>query len=323
MNFSKPTTYRKTVVILSSVVFASLVALQITGPTISNPQAKGKFHAPAEVLSIFERSCYDCHSNETDLRWYDKIAPFSYVVAADVNEARKRFNFSEWDTLSKSDQETKLWYMINMIDAGKMPLATYTSVHPESKVSKADLDVLKNYVIKLSNQNHSLGDTSRIKLADKTYKNSQDTGVGKTPKSINGISYFDDYKNWKIISSTNRFDNGTMRLIYGNEIAINAIKEDKIKPWPNGAILVKVVWNSQKEDNDGNIKPGNFNNVQMMIRDDKRFKDTEGWGFARFSGLSLEPYGKTISFATSCINCHRLVPDNGFVFDIPSKNLKH
>lgn len=320
MNFSKQKRYNKSVVLLGCILFAGFVGLQATSPEISNPAVSGAFKGPKEVTSIFERACYDCHSNETNLKWYDKIAPFSYVVAADVKEARDRFNFSEWDSISKGDQETKLWYMVNMIDAGKMPLPTYTTIHPGAKITKDELSILKNYVIDLSRKNHALGDTAKIKTGDEVVVKVEKERGHQIPTSVNGIAYFDDYKNWKVISSTNRFDNGTIRLIYGNEIAVNAIKENKIKPWPNGAVIVKVVWNSQHEDAEGTVKPGNFNNVQMMIRDDKKFKDTEGWGFARFNGLGLEPYGKTVSFATSCINCHRMVPENGFVFDIPTKN---
>ncbi|MEO6286471.1 MAG: heme-binding domain-containing protein [Dyadobacter sp.] len=310
MIFSKQRRYRKATVLIACVLFAGFIGIQATSPEISNPAVTGKFQGPKEVTKIFERACYDCHSNETNLTWYDKVAPFSYVVAADVIEARKRFNFSEWDSIPKADQEAKLWYMVNMISAGKMPLPNYTKLHPGATVSKNDLAILKKYVSQLSDRNHSTGDTSKINRPAHTRK---------FPTSANGITYFDDYKKWKVISSTNRFDNGTTRLIYGNDITVKAIRENKINPWPNGAIIVKVVWNSQHEDESGNVSAGNFNNVQIMIRDDQKFSDTEGWGFARFGGLDLVPYGKTLSFATSCINCHRLVPENGFVFDIPTK----
>ncbi|MBE9464447.1 heme-binding domain-containing protein [Dyadobacter subterraneus] len=319
MSTSQQNSYKRKAVVLLAILFVAFIGFQATSPDISERPVTGEFKGPEDVANIFKRSCYDCHSNETNLNWYDKIAPFSHIVAADVNKARKRFNFSEWDSIPKADQEAKLWYMVNMIDAKKMPLPSYTAIHPAAKVSDKELVILKNYVTGLSAKIHEKGDTATIKKSEHNAPTNHTAQSNNFPESVNGIRYFDDYKNWKVISSTNRFDNGTMRLIYGNDIAVKAIKEDKIKPWPNGAIIVKVVWNSQHEDKNGNISTGNFNNVQMMIRDDKKFKATEGWGFARFSGLDLVPYGKTISFATSCINCHKLVPENGFVFDIPTK----
>lgn len=310
MNALKRHTYRNAAALLAGILFTSFVVLQVNSPGIDNPPVTSEFHGPEEVTRILKRSCYDCHSNETNLRWYDKVAPFSYKVAADVEEARKRFNFSEWDSIPKAEQEGKLWYIVNMIDAGRMPLPAYTATHPSAKVTPTELAILKNYVTNISQKHYAAGDTARILEKPK---------VSHVPTSINGIRYFDDYKNWKVISTTGRPDNGTSRIIYGNDIAVKALEENNILPWPDGAVIVKVVWTSQAPDADGNVKPGNFNNVQIMVRDAKKFSETEGWGFARFGGLDLKPYGKTASFATSCINCHQLAKGTGFVFDIPTK----
>jgi hypothetical protein len=302
--------YRNAAAAIAGILFTSFAVLQANSPSIDNPPVTSEFHGPEEVTRILKRSCYDCHSNETNLRWYDKIAPFSYKVAADVEEARKRFNFSEWDSIPKAEQEGKLWYIVNMIDAGRMPIPAYTIAHPSAKVSPAELDVLKQYVTKISRTHYAAGDTAKIIEKPK---------VSQVPTSINGIRYFDHYKKWKVISSTGRPDNGTMRIIYGNDIVVKALEQNTIRPWPDGAVIVKVVWNSQAPDAAGNVKPGNFNNVQIMVRDAKKFAETEGWGFARFNGLALKPYGKTLTFATSCINCHQLAKETGFVFDIPTR----
>jgi hypothetical protein len=323
MTSPKRKRYSNALAISASILFVAFTGMQVASPEVTNPPVTSEFHGPQEVTSILKRACYDCHSNESNLRWYDKIAPFSYVVAADVEEARKRFNFSEWDSIPKGEQEGKLWYMVNMIDAGRMPLPAYTAAHPSAKVTPAELDILKKYVTDLSNANHATGDTARIQ--QKAGLQPDSVLPKAVPTSVNGIPYFDDYKNWKVISSTGRPDNGTTRLIYGNDIAVKALEENRINPWPNGATIVKVVWNSQHEDAAGNIMPGNFNNVQIMIKDDQKFKDTEGWGFAKFNGLDLKPTGTTLSFATSCINCHQLASETGFVFDIPTKKhaVKH
>ena len=116
--------------------------------------------------------------------------------------------------------------------------------------------------------------------------------------------------------STERFDNGTMRIIYGNEIAVKAIKDHKTNPWPNGTIFAKVAWD-QLIDSSGNITPGTFKQVEYMIKDTKRFASTKGWGWARFLSPKLEPYGKNAMFTTECINCHRPMKDNDFVFTSP------
>ncbi|MBB5634425.1 hypothetical protein HDF26_002907 [Pedobacter cryoconitis] len=295
------------------------VSIQFTTKSVSNPAVTGSFQATPEVESILKRACYDCHSNETNLAWFDQIAPVSWQISHDVNEARSRFNFSEWDKLSKTDQEAQLWEIVNMIDQGKMPLKKYTILHPSAKVTKDELQTLKNYVLTLSGAK-KVDITVIIKASHQVVQTPQtNDNPDQVPVALNGISYSDEYKSWKVIANTNRFDNGTMRIIYGNDIAVKAIADGHINPFPNGAKIAKVVWNKQAADKDGNVKPGNFNNIQYMIKDDKKFRATEGWGFARFTSLKLLPFGKNIAYGTACINCHRLVKHTGFVFDIPSK----
>ena len=48
------------------------------------------------VTAIFERSCYDCHSNRTVWPWYSKVAPVAWLLSNDVTEGAPRLNFSNW-----------------------------------------------------------------------------------------------------------------------------------------------------------------------------------------------------------------------------------
>ena len=50
-----------------------------------------------QAEAIAKVSCYDCHSNETNWWWATNIAPFSWLVQADVDGGRARLNFSEYD----------------------------------------------------------------------------------------------------------------------------------------------------------------------------------------------------------------------------------
>lgn len=115
------------------------------------------------------------------------------------------------------------------------------------------------------------------------------------------------------------FDN-SIRVIYGNNIAVKAIEMENFHPWPDGSIVVKSVWKQSKLAN-GEIRPGSFINTQFMVKDSKKYTETEGWGFAKFSGMNLHPTGKDASFAkVSCIACHRqLAGKTGYLFDVPMK----
>ncbi len=303
-------------VITGALAFA---ALQIKRPVITNPPVTGDIELPAKVKVILRRACYDCHSNETNLRWYDKIAPVSWQVAAHIKKGRELMNFSEWNKLAPADQKAKLWECLNQINEGAMPVKDYEMVHPSAKVSEQDLNALKNYLNAMTGNKPM--DTAKLNARDKQYKllKNQAPAVMSLPRALNGVEFIPDYKNWQPISTTERFDNGTMRVIFGNPVAIKAIKDHQINPWPKGVIFAKVAWD-QAEDDKGNITTGAFKQVEFMIKDQEKFAATHGWGFARFKTPKLVPYGKTVMFANECINCHRPLSDNDFVFTQPIKH---
>jgi hypothetical protein len=56
----------------------------------------------------------------------------------------------------------------------------------------------------------------------------------------NGTAFLRGYKDWKVVSSTDRMDTGTLRIILGNDVAIKAIAESDINPWPDGTTFAKV-----------------------------------------------------------------------------------
>lgn len=306
---------RKRLWILS--LLCLFAGIQFIQPAVSNPPVTHPMQAPEAVSRILKRACYDCHSNETKPTWFSKIAPASWLVSAQVNTARSRFNFSTWDTLSNTSRQTLLWEMVNMILDGKMPLQSYTAVHPEAKLSAADIRVLKQYVNSLNPVTYH--DTALIRQSEQDFEQfrTKPEAPKTLPVAANGVQYISGYRNWQVISTTNRFDNNrSIRVVYANPIAAAAVKNNHIKPWPEGSVLVKVVWNIIEEEN-GDIIPGAFNNVQIMIKDNNRFPDSGGWGFAKFNGTGLKPYGNSPSFNAACFNCHKAASEYGYVFNIP------
>ena len=317
MNTQNSKTSKKRIVLIVVILLAVFLVIQLIRPQISHPVVKSDIEAPAEVKTILVRACYDCHSNQTNLRWYDQIAPVYWRVANHVNSGREHLNFSNWKDLAPADQKAKLWEAVNQIAAGAMPIKDYELVHPSAAISKDDLDVLKKYVASIAPINKP-ADTAKINAANKQYSHWQKgaQAASKLPTALNGIAYISDYKNWESISSTERFDNGTMRVIFGNPIAVKAIHEHHINPWPNGTIFAKVAWD-QVEDKDGNVTTGAFKQVEYMIKDDKKYASTAGWGWARFRTDKLVPYGKTALFTTECVSCHKPLSNTDFVFTSP------
>jgi hypothetical protein len=317
MNAQSSNLFKRKPVIIAAVLLIGFLVIQFIRPQITNTPIKAEIEAPADVKNILARACYDCHSNQTNLRWYDQISPVYWKVASHVNHGRKHLNFSNWKNLAPADQKAMLWEAVNQIAVGAMPINDYVLVHPSAAVSKSDLVILKKYVSTFSPKQIP-GDTAKINAADKQYIHWQKaaTASAKLPTALNGITYIPDYKNWETISSTERFDNGTMRVIFGNPIAIKAIREHHINPWPNGTTFAKVAWD-QVTDKDGNVHTGAFKQVEYMIKNDKKYASTAGWGWARFKTDKLVPYGKTAMFTNECVSCHKPLSNTDFVFTSP------
>lgn len=135
-----------------------------------------------------------------------------------------------------------------------------------------------------------------------------------TPVAPNGIAYYPEYLTWKVVAPSYREDKNHIRIITGNETAIDALHAGK-NPLPDGSVLAKAAWKAEKHPSfpDATV-PGAFVQVEFMVKDAKKYKDTGGWGFARFVGNELKPYGKDASFVGECFQCHMPVANNDYLF---------
>ena len=134
----------------------------------------------------------------------------------------------------------------------------------------------------------------------------------------NGIALPEGYRDWQVIAMAHRTDNSTVRVIVGNDVAIEAARAGNVDPWPDGAILGKLVWSERVDDNwESAIVPGEFRLAEFMIKDSAAYPDTGGWGFARWLGLDQRPFGQDATFVEGCFGCHTPVADRDYVFTTP------
>lgn len=291
------------------------LVLQFLGPdkpaSVPAPNLSG---IPEEVNAIIRNSCFDCHSSQTILQWYDKLSPANLLVYDHIQKGRKALDFSKWDSLAPAAQSGILFYSLNKILENEMPLPSYTMVHPTKKISDGDIQVLKNFLVART-LSRPAANKARPQLTGSAGSQDAPSRLPVRP-APNGIEYLPDYCNWKVISITDRFDNGTMRIIYGNEVAVKAIRECKTNPWPDGSIFAKAAW-KQQTNADGSITAGDFVQVEFMIKDAQKYASTAGWGWARWRGTGLKPYGEKAVFTTECVSCHSPRKDNDYVFTTP------
>lgn len=308
---------RTLLIILSSV--AGIGLLQFFGP--EEPKyvpVNDLVGLPDEVNAIIRNSCFDCHSTATNLSWYDKLTPANYLVYNHILKGREALDFSKWDSLAPATQNAKLYYSLNKILQGEMPLSSYKALHPTAKLSEEDIAILKNFLITRTPRKPV--DSLQISKSNQQFSKFVSGGKTLTKHAVepapNGIEYIAGYRNWKVISISDRFDNGTMRIIYGNDIAVKAIQNHKTNPWPDGSTFAKTAW-KQQTDTNGSISAGEFVQVEFMIKDVQKYADTKGWGWARWRGTNLKPYGEKVIFTTECISCHKPMKDNDYVFTRP------
>lgn len=129
-------------VILVLLLAIQLVPIDKTNPEESAPMQITDFNAKA----VLDKSCMDCHSNNTVWPWYANIAPFSWKIEAHVKEGREELNFSEWGNYSTKKAIHKLEEIVEEVQEGHMPEDGYTLMHPEAIITEEDFAVLKSWV---------------------------------------------------------------------------------------------------------------------------------------------------------------------------------
>lgn len=279
-------------------------------------EKKGLHSLPERVQDILGAACYDCHSDQPDLQWFDKITPVNFIVDSHIKNGRKALNFSKFDELNSQQVSAKLFYSLNKVLSGEMPLASYSFVHPRARLSKTEIRQLQSYLLSISPRTPA--DSVQLEQDNKAYGQLWDRSKGgrEVLPAPNGISYIPDYQQWKAISTTDRFDNGSMRIIYANAIAIKAIESGHSNPWPDGTVFAKTAW-AQEVEKDGVVRMGKFIQVEFMIKDARKYAGSDGWGWARWRGDTLTPYGGDANFVQECMNCHQPAKKFDYVFTSP------
>jgi hypothetical protein len=119
------------------VVFAVMQVIPY-GRTHNNPPTleEPPWDSP-RTRELAARACFDCHSNHTQWPWYANVAPFSWVVELDVENARDILNFSEWNRTYPLAV-----YSSQSIWQGSMPTAKYKMAHPDANLTPKETEEL-------------------------------------------------------------------------------------------------------------------------------------------------------------------------------------
>jgi hypothetical protein len=127
-----------------------------------------------------------------------------------------------------------------------------------------------------------------------------------------GVTLPPGYREWPFISIAH--EAGTrpdIRVILGNDIAMKAFKEGTL-PFPDGAIIARLAYTYQSSAQNNAVfgreqsfVAGEPTNVQIEVKDSKRFASTGGWGYGQFEDGKPNPDEKLVN---SCFACHSKLP---------------
>ena len=111
----------------------------------------------------------------------------------------------------------------------------------------------------------------------------QDRYTVKVPGGL-AFSEFRGYEGWQAISTSTT--DKAVAVILGNPAMIEAYRAGipaNGKPVPDGAKMAKIHWKPKPNQffPDATV-PGDLVNVDLMVKDSKRFGDSGGWGYAVF-----------------------------------------
>jgi len=139
-----------------------------------------------------------------------------------------------------------------------------------------------------------------------------------------GVTLPPGYRDWKFVSIAHEEgDKPDIRVILGNDIAMKAFREGTL-PFPDGAIIARLAYKYQSSPRnnaifgrDQSFVAGEPTNVQIEVKDSKRYASTGGWGYGQFEDGKPNPSEKVIN---SCFACHtKLPPATDLIFTTYSK----
>jgi organic hydroperoxide reductase OsmC/OhrA len=144
----------------------------------------------------------------------------------------------------------------------------------------------------------------------------------------NGLAFseFKGYEDWQTVAVSQTGDK--IEVILGNPAMINAYKTGipgNGKPFPDGVKMAKIHWKAKKSAlaPASTTVPDTLHDVDFMVKDNKRFADGGGWGYAEFEYAAasdtfrpgtLEDKPPQGNDAKCGVACHTIAKKQDYVF---------
>lgn len=142
---------KKIIKTIGWLLLIALVVIQFFRPAKNKQEGtaanhiSSKFNIPADVNSILEKACYDCHSNNTVYPWYFNIQPVGLWIDDHIKDGKRELNFSEYTNKRLRYQYHKMEEVTEQVKEGEMPIASYTWTHKDARLTQEEKTKLMDW----------------------------------------------------------------------------------------------------------------------------------------------------------------------------------
>lgn len=88
--------------------------------------------APADVRTLVEGACYDCHSDRTTYPWYAFVTPVNFWLQDHIIEGRGKMNFSRWNDPASQEEAGEC---SEVLRKGEMPPKNYAFIRGHAQLT--------------------------------------------------------------------------------------------------------------------------------------------------------------------------------------------
>ena len=138
---------KKRILIILAIVIVGIQFFQIKPSSTLLPEAPlaKVIPIPKNVQSILQKSCSDCHSQQTEYPWYTKIQPIGWWINHHIEEGRMEFNMDQFGNYPIKRQDHLLEEIAEVIESGEMPMKSYVIMHSAAKLNAEEKSTLINW----------------------------------------------------------------------------------------------------------------------------------------------------------------------------------
>lgn len=93
---------------------------------------------PQNLHPVLEKSCMNCHSAAWSIAWPFRLFPASVYFRKQVDKARNRIDFSQWEAMSPEQRALRKRKISRAIRRAYMPPSEFNVTHPDADLSLAE-----------------------------------------------------------------------------------------------------------------------------------------------------------------------------------------